>query len=66
SVNNSNYPITRPLHLTTHGKPTGNVKKFIDWTLSPEGQAVIKKYFISVSTNNKLESEYTAPMIEQH
>ncbi|MDX8394169.1 MAG: phosphate ABC transporter substrate-binding protein, partial [Mariprofundales bacterium] len=46
SVNNSNYPITRPLHLTTHGKPTGNVKKFIDWTLSPEGQAVIKKYFI--------------------
>ncbi|MDX8378347.1 MAG: hypothetical protein R8L53_10035, partial [Mariprofundales bacterium] len=66
SVNNSNYAITRPLHLTTKGKPSVAVKKFIDWTLSPEGQAVIKKYFIGVGTNNKLESSYTAPMIEQH
>ncbi|MDX8378392.1 MAG: PstS family phosphate ABC transporter substrate-binding protein, partial [Mariprofundales bacterium] len=37
SLNNSNYAITRPLHLTTKGKPSVAVKKFIDWTLSPEG-----------------------------
>ena len=48
SVNNSDYPITRPLHIVTHGEPVGEVKTFIDWTLSDAGQQVIKKRFVGV------------------
>ncbi|OUD14309.1 phosphate ABC transporter substrate-binding protein [Thioflexithrix psekupsensis] len=48
SVENPNYPISRPLYLVTYGEPKGAVKDFLDWTLSPEGQAVIKKRFVGV------------------
>jgi phosphate transport system substrate-binding protein len=48
SVENSDYPISRPLYLATYGEPKGAVKDFLDWTLSPAGQTVIKKRFIGV------------------
>ena len=48
SVNNTNYPITRNLYLVTKGEPKGEVKEFIDWTLSDEGQKIVKIYFIGV------------------
>jgi phosphate transport system substrate-binding protein len=48
SVNNPNYPITRNLYLVTKGDPKGKVKEFLDWTLSPEGQRVVKINFIGV------------------
>jgi phosphate transport system substrate-binding protein len=35
------YPISRFLYFYTAGAPTGTVKKFIDWTVGPEGQKVI-------------------------
>jgi phosphate transport system substrate-binding protein len=35
------YPISRPLYQFTNGLPTENIKKFIQWELSPEGQAVV-------------------------
>lgn len=35
------YPLFRPLYLITKGKPAGEVKKFIDWLLSDEGQGII-------------------------
>ena len=35
------YPFFRPLYLITRGKPTGELKKFLDWIISDEGQAVI-------------------------
>lgn len=35
------YPIFRPLYLMTKGKPTGDVKEFIDWLLGEEGQNVV-------------------------
>jgi len=47
SVENSNYPITRPLHLTTKGAPSGEIAAFIDWTLSPAGQTVVKQRFVA-------------------
>ncbi len=47
-VNNSGYPITRPLHLVTNGTPKGDVKAFIDWALSSEGQALVKQRFVGV------------------
>jgi len=45
-VNNPDYPITRPLYLLTHGKPSDKVQKFIDWSRSDEGQRVVKKRFV--------------------
>jgi phosphate transport system substrate-binding protein len=49
NVNNPDYPITRPLYFVTNGSPRGEVKIFIDWTLSPAGQAVIKNRFIGIN-----------------
>jgi phosphate transport system substrate-binding protein len=37
------YPIARPLFMYTTGKPTGEVKKYLDWILSDEGQCIIQK-----------------------
>ncbi|MDP2913094.1 MAG: phosphate ABC transporter substrate-binding protein [Candidatus Omnitrophota bacterium] len=35
------YPISRPLFLYTNGMPEGIVKKFADFTLSEDGQAIV-------------------------
>jgi len=35
---NGTYPIARPLLFYTNGEPTGVIKDFIDYCLSPEGQ----------------------------
>lgn len=35
------YPLARKLFLYTAGEPTGEVKKFVDWVLSAEGQKVL-------------------------
>ena len=35
------YPIARPLYNYVAGKPKGAVKQYIDFVLSPEGQAVV-------------------------
>ncbi len=45
---NPNYPITRPLYLCTKGPPRGEVKRFIDWALSKEGQRIVTKRFVGV------------------
>ena len=37
------YPISRKLYLYTAGEPTGEVKAYIDWILSPEGQKIVEK-----------------------
>jgi phosphate transport system substrate-binding protein len=47
-VDNKDYPITRPLYITTHGEPAGAVKDFLDWALSDEGQAIVKQRFVGV------------------
>jgi phosphate transport system substrate-binding protein len=43
NVKAGTYPITRFLYMYTRSKPTGAMKEFIDWTLSSEGQEVVKK-----------------------
>jgi len=48
NVNNPDYPITRPLNLVTHGEPTGEIKEFLEWTLSPEGQEVVRQRFVGI------------------
>jgi len=35
------YPISRSLYMYTDGEPTGDVKLFIDYILSTEGQAIV-------------------------
>ena len=37
------YPISRYLYLYVANRPTGEVKKYIDYILSPEGQSVVTK-----------------------
>lgn len=41
TAQNGTYPISRFLYFYTAGPATGSAKKFIDWTVSPEGQKVI-------------------------
>ncbi len=36
------YPIARPLLMYTNGQPEGEVKKYLDFILSDEGQCIIK------------------------
>ena len=40
---NDKYPLTRYLHFFTSRSSSGNVKKFIDWVLSTEGQKIVKE-----------------------
>jgi phosphate transport system substrate-binding protein len=35
------YPLARALYLYTSGEATGNVKDFLDWVASPEGQQIV-------------------------
>ena len=43
------YPMLRPLYKVTRGEPTGLVKDFLDFVLSPEGQRIVEqKGFIPV------------------
>ncbi len=35
------YPIARPLFMYTNGEPEGDVKAYMDWVLSDEGQCII-------------------------
>ena len=48
NIQSGAYPISRPLLLVTNGLPKGNVKKFIDFMLSKEGQDIVNKNFVPV------------------
>ncbi len=41
NVRNHMYPISRYLYLYTVNTPTGEVKNFIDWVISPAGQKIV-------------------------
>ena len=43
NIVSAKYKYFRPLFLITKNKPEGEVKMFIDWILSPEGQTVISE-----------------------
>ncbi len=40
TVSDGQYPIARQLYFFTNGQPTGDMKTFINWCLSKEGQKV--------------------------
>jgi phosphate transport system substrate-binding protein len=43
TIKQDRYPITRYLFMYTRAKPSGDMKDFIDWTLSDEGQSIVIK-----------------------
>ena len=43
NVKNGSYALSRPLFFYTRNKPSGDIKAFVDWVLSPVGQAVVTK-----------------------
>jgi len=43
------YPIVRPLLYLTKSQPSGLVKAYIDFVLSPEGQEIVSKDYLSVN-----------------
>jgi phosphate transport system substrate-binding protein len=42
------YLLSRPMLLVTKGLPEGDVKRFVEFMLSSEGQAVVEKFFVRV------------------
>jgi len=48
SLADGSYPLVRPLYLVTKGAPEGEVKRFIDFVLSKEGQAIMAKNAFSI------------------
>ena len=43
TIADNSYTLQRPFLFVTNGKPEGEVKKFIKWCLSSEGQEIVKK-----------------------
>ena len=43
TVMNGTYALARPLFFYLRAKAAGDIKGFIDWVLSPEGQAIVEK-----------------------
>lgn len=51
TVNDKTYPIARDLYMYTDGEPTGIVKEYLDWILSPEAQEIVAELgFVPVDT----------------
>jgi len=42
------YALTQPLYLISHGPVGGRVRQFIDFVLSPAGQAIVSRYHASI------------------
>lgn len=43
SVNDKSYSISRPLYVYTNGTPKGEIKDFLEFILSDEGQKIVKE-----------------------
>lgn len=43
TINAKKYPLARPTFYYTNGAPMGEAAKFVDFTLSAEGQAIVAK-----------------------
>ena len=43
TVLDGTYPLARPLFFYLRNKAAGEIKSFIDWVLSPDGQGIVEK-----------------------
>ena len=49
TIQSEKYPLSRYLYVYTNGKPAGNVQRFVDFLLSPEGQKlVVNEGFVEI------------------
>ena len=44
SLRSQEYALTQPMYLITNGQPSGWVRRFLDFALSPAGQAIVSRY----------------------
>jgi phosphate transport system substrate-binding protein len=42
TTHDKSYPIARPMYFYTAGEPAPHLKKYIDWTMSDEGQKLVE------------------------
>jgi phosphate transport system substrate-binding protein len=51
TAKDGSYPLSRKLYMYTNGAPSGDIKNFIDYVLSPDGQKIVADTgFISLLT----------------
>jgi phosphate transport system substrate-binding protein len=43
TVKDGSYPIARGLYIYTAGEPQGAIRDYLDWILSPAGQAIVQQ-----------------------
>jgi phosphate transport system substrate-binding protein len=43
TIRDHSYPLGRPLYMYMDGEPQGELKKYLDWVLSDEGQCIVVK-----------------------
>jgi phosphate transport system substrate-binding protein len=48
NIRSGAYLLSRPMLLVTRGRPSGEVKAFVEYMLSDEGQAIVERYFVAV------------------
>lgn len=57
TVSAGSYPISRDLYWFFDGKPTGELKKLVNWTLSPAGQLIAEKVdYVPLSKDRAIAS----------
>jgi phosphate transport system substrate-binding protein len=42
------YPLTQPMYLVTKVVPTGRIRQFVDFALSPAGQSIVARYHVPI------------------
>jgi phosphate transport system substrate-binding protein len=54
SVNEGDYPIARDLYMYTPGQPTGQIRKYLEWIISPAGQEIVARLgFVPLDSAHK-------------
>jgi phosphate transport system substrate-binding protein len=56
AVLNNTYPIWRYFNMVTKGTPNPLAQAFIDYVFEPDGQAIVKKEYITLAKNTVLAS----------
>jgi len=48
AVRSQEYPLIQPLYVVSLGEPRGWARQFVDFALSPAGQAIVDRYHVRV------------------